>query len=33
MKWLMKHLHIGEEAIDNDFWQKFQAEQENENKG
>lgn len=31
VKWIMKHLHLGKEAVDNEFWQKYNEEQENRN--
>ncbi len=29
VKWLMNCLHLGKKAIDNEFWQKYNAEKEN----
>jgi UDP-N-acetyl-D-mannosaminuronic acid transferase (WecB/TagA/CpsF family) len=31
VKWLMKHFHLGQEAVNSDFWQKFRMEQEDRN--
>lgn len=28
VKWLKKHLHIGKEAMDKEFWQKYHAQEE-----